>query len=48
MRCLDDILDSVDTSLSEPREMVKDRESWRVTVMVSLRVEHSLVTEQQQ
>lgn len=48
MRCLDDILDSMDTSLSEPREMVKDWESWRVTVMVSLRVEHSLVTEQQQ
>ena len=28
MRCLDDIIDSVDMSLSKRREMVKDREAW--------------------
>ena len=43
---MDDIIDSIDTSLSKLQEMVKDRESWHVTVMVSPRVEHDLVTEQ--
>ena len=28
MRCLDDITDSTDMSLSELREIVKDREAW--------------------
>ena len=28
MRCLDDIIDSVDMSLSKCREMVKDRKAW--------------------
>ena len=28
MRCLDDITDSVDMSLSELWEIVKDRETW--------------------
>ena len=32
MRWLDDIINSMDMSLSKLREIVKDRESWRVTV----------------
>ena len=48
MRWQNGITDSMDTSLSKLREMVKDREAWHVTVIVSPRVEHDLVTEQQQ
>ena len=32
MRCLDGIMDSVDVSLSELREMVMDREAWRAAI----------------
>ena len=32
MRWLDDIIDSMDMSMSKLREMVKDREVWRATV----------------
>ena len=32
MRWLDGIMDSMDVSLSEPREMVIDREAWRAAI----------------
>ena len=46
MRWLDGITDSMDMSLSNLREMVKDGETGMLQSMGSQRVGHNLVTEQ--
>ena len=48
MRWLDDIIDSMDMSLSRLQEIVKDREAWRAAVHGLTKSWHDLATEQQQ
>ena len=43
---MDDIMDSMDMSLSNLREIVKDREAWCAAVHGVTKVGHNLVTEQ--
>ena len=44
----DSITDSLDMNLIKPREIVKNRESWRAVVHGLAKSGHDLATEQQQ
>ena len=48
MRWLDGITDSLDMSLSEHQEIVKDREAWHTAVHGAAKSQTHLATEQQQ